>query len=662
MDFKKYIIKNKFEIVKKQKQYKINYEQELNSAQYEAVTYLNGPALIIAGAGTGKTRTIIYRVAYLIENEIEPSDILLLTFTRKAAREMLRRAAHLLEDGKCEKVSGGTFHSFATSILRKYANLIKYDNSFTIIDSSDSEDVINLLRSKMKYGEQKKRFPKKDTLRDIFSKSINTVQKIEYILEKDYPYYMDEYEKINNLFHQYTIYKKRYNLMDYDDLLLNLLFLLKENPKTKLNIQNKYKYIMIDEYQDTNKLQAEIVKLLGDKNENVFAVGDDSQSIYSFRGANFKNILEFPSIFKNTKIIKLEQNYRSTQEILNLTNEIINNAIEKYSKRLYTNRSGVEKPWIVVAESEEYQSKFIAHKILRLREEGIDLKDIAVLFRSSFHSFDLEIELSKSNIPFIKFGGFKFIETAHIKDIISYLRILTNPKDIVSWNRVILLIDGVGPRTAEKIIQDIEMNKIGIDKPHTFEKYGKHGTKIFELLMVLNKIYSDKVDLSTKLNILLEYYDPLFKSKYDDFSKRKKDIDIFLTIAERYKNVDDLLVDILLEPPNESVIDIDAEDKNREYVTLSTIHSAKGLEWKVVFVISALDGRFPSSKAIDNSEELEEERRLMYVACTRAKDYLFITYPTNIFDRDNGIILMKPSRFISDIDKNLVENFNIVIE
>jgi len=322
----------------------------------------------------------------------------------------------------------------------------------------------------------------------------------------------------------------------------------------------------------------------------------------------------------------------------------------------------VEKPWIVVAESEEYQSKFIAHKILRLREEGIDLKDIAVLFRSSFHSFDLEIELSKSNIPFIKFGGFKFIETAHIKDIISYLRILTNPKDIVSWNRVILLIDGVGPRTAEKIIQDIEMNKIGIDKPHTFEKYGKHGTKIFELLMVLNKIYSDKVDLSTKLNILLEYYDPLFKSKYDDFSKRKKDIDIFLTIAERYKNVDDLLVDILLEPPNESVIDIDAEDKNREYVTLSTIHSAKGLEWKVVFVISALDGRFPSSKAIDNSEELEEERRLMYVACTRAKDYLFITYPTNIFDRDNGIILMKPSRFISDIDKNLIEYFNIVME
>jgi DNA helicase II / ATP-dependent DNA helicase PcrA len=659
LEYKKYIIKSAGSSLERTQKFKIDYKNCLNKEQYEAVTYIDGPALVIAGAGTGKTRTIIYRVAYLIENSIEPSDILLLTFTRKASREMLRRAASLLDDGRCEKVSGGTFHSFASGVLRRYANLIKYDNSFTILDGSDSEDVISLLRGQVKLDAEKKRFPQKGTLRDIFSKCINTVQKVEDILAKEYPFYLEQFEKINELFLSYNLYKRRYNMMDYDDLLLNLLLLLKENRKVKDTIQSKYKYIMIDEYQDTNKLQAEIIRFIGDKRNNVFAVGDDSQSIYSFRGANFKNIMDFPNLFKNAKIIKLEQNYRSTQQILTVTNEIIENAAEKYSKNLFTDRTSNEKPWIVVAESEEFQSKFIAQKILELREEGIELKEIAVLFRSSFHSFDLEIELSKSNIPFVKFGGFRFIETAHVKDIIAYLRVINNPKDVVSWNRILLLIEGIGPRTAEKIIFDIENNKLRIDVVSTFDKYGKLGSKVLNLLLMLNNIFNPKMDIPSKIQNILTYYEPLFKAKYDDFSKRRKDIEIFQTIAERYKKIDDMLLDLALEPPTESVTEIDPENKEDEFVTLSTIHSAKGLEWKVVFVISALDGRFPSGRTIENIDDLEEERRLMYVACTRAKDMLFITYPTNIYDRESGIILMKPSRFISDITKDSIEYFSV---
>jgi DNA helicase-2/ATP-dependent DNA helicase PcrA len=656
--YKKYIIKPDTDLVQGNK-FKIDYKKCLNPEQLEAVKHIDGPALVIAGAGTGKTRTIIYRVAYLIENKVNPSDILLLTFTRKAAREMLRKAATLLEDGRCEKVSGGTFHSFSSMVLRQYAQLIKYSNSFTVLDGSDSEDVISLLRSQMNIDIEKLRFPKKKTLKEIFSKSIKKDKKTDEIVEKDYPYYMEHIPKINEIFIRYNTYKRQYDMMDYDDLLLNLLFLLKTNDKVKNKIQDKYKYVMIDEYQDTNKLQAELVKVIVNKEQNVLAVGDDAQSIYSFRGANFKNILEFPSLFKNVKIIKLEQNYRSTKEILSVANVIINNASEKYTKNLFSHIDGTQKPWIVVAESEKFQSKFVSQKVLEFREEGIPLRDMAVLFRSSYHSFDLEIELSKSNIPFIKFGGFKFVETAHIKDIIAYLRLIINPKDVVSWHRVLLLIDGIGSKTAEKIIHEIENNRLKINQNSSFVKLGKSAENVLNLLKMLDKIYDPKMDIMSKIDIILKYYEPLFKTKYDDFTKRKKDIEIFQTIAERYTKVDEMLLDIALEPPTESVIDIEPESKEDEFLTLSTIHSAKGLEWKVVFMISALDGRFPSSKAIDTPDELAEERRLLYVACTRAKSYLYISYPTNVYDRTSGIILMKPSQLLEGLEEALVDLVSI---
>jgi DNA helicase-2/ATP-dependent DNA helicase PcrA len=640
--------------------FKIRYEDELNPSQLDAVKAINGPSLVIAGAGTGKTRTLTYRVARLVELGVQPEAVLLLTFTRRAAQEMLRRAAILI-DSRCEQVSGGTFHSFANLTLRRYASLIKYESSFTILDESDAEDVVNLLRTQLRFDSEKRRFPKKQTLFDIFSKSVNTVTPIKDVVMKEYPHYAEQLDDIMRLRGQYEVYKSKYNLMDYDDLLVNLVRLLHEHSNVRASISDKYKYVMVDEYQDTNKIQAGIVKLLGETHRNVMVVGDDSQSIYAFRGANFRNIMDFPTAeggFPDATIIKLEENYRSTQPILNLTNEIITRATEKYTKVLYTRKGGGALPTIVMAENENFQSKFVVQKILELREEGIPLKDIAVLFRSSYLSFDLEIELAKSNIPFIKFGGFKFIETAHVKDIIAYLRVLANPRDVVSWHRILLLIEGIGPRTAEKIIEDIQERKFTLSSRNEYWlEYKKYTDKIGELFQMLYTIFPDDIPPAEKTEIVLRYYQPIFKSQYDDHNKRQKDLEIFQNITERYRSLHPLLADLALEPPNESVSDITPPGKDDEYLTLSTIHSAKGLEWHTVLVIYALDGRLPASHAAHSDDEMEEERRLMYVACTRAKENLFITYPMNIYDRESGTILTKPSRFIEGMPEGLLESW-----
>ena len=434
--------------------FSINYKNELNPAQYEAVSSIDGAYLIIAGAGTGKTRTLVYRVARLVEMGYKPESILLLTFTRKAANEMMNRASILL-DNRCAKISGGTFHSFANLILRKYAKAAGLDSSFTILDQGDCEDVINLIRSQAGFISKEKRFPNKQTLNKVFSLSVNTGKKVSEIIDENYPHFSDDLDKILQIQTVFYEYKRKNNLLDYDDLLVYLKnFLLDFGPAAK-SLLSTIKYVMVDEYQDTNKLQADIVKGLCQINKNVMVVGDDSQSIYSFRGANFKNIIEFPKLFENVKIIKLEENYRSVQPVLDFTNHIIANSIEKYEKHLYTRKNGGELPVIIAAASENLQSKFIVEKILDLREEGVSLKDIAVLFRSSFFSFDLEIELTKANIPFQKFGGMKFVETAHIKDVLAFLRIAANPKDVVSWYRVLLLHEGVGPKTAQKILDEL---------------------------------------------------------------------------------------------------------------------------------------------------------------------------------------------------------------
>lgn len=331
-----------------------------------------------------------------------------------------------------------------------------------------------------------------------------------------------------------------------------------------------------------------------------------------------------------------------------------------YYKELYTRKPGGEPPQLVATQDENMQSRFVVQKVLELRERGIDLKEMAVLFRSSFHSFDLEIELAKANIPFVKFGGFKFIETAHVKDMVAYLRVLENPRDVVSWNRILMLVDGVGPRTAEKIIDDILKRRISADAESEvtttfwrgFQGYSEHVQRLFD---VLKQVARPSIPPAEKTYQLLEYYEPILRNRYDDYMKRKKDLEIFQAISERYADISSLLTDLALEPPNESITDIESPGPEREFLTLSTIHSAKGLEWNTVFIITALEGRFPSMRAAANDDEMEEERRLMYVACTRAKEHLFITYPMNIYDRESGMILTKPSRFIAGIDEHLLE-------
>jgi DNA helicase-2/ATP-dependent DNA helicase PcrA len=635
--------------------FEIDYQNELNAAQYEAVSSVNGAYLVIAGAGTGKTRTLVYRVARLVEMGIDPKSILLLTFTRKASREMMNRAAILL-DNRCSKINGGTFHSFANITLRKYAKLIGIDSGFTILDQGDSQDVINLIRAQLDLVKLKKRFPNKQTINKVISLSVNSGKKIEEILIEDFPHFAEHTAKIIEIANIYTSYKKKSQLLDYDDLLVYLRDFL--NDKSKSNaLLSTIKYVMVDEFQDTNKLQADIVTGLAKHNNNIMVVGDDSQSIYSFRGANFKNIMNFPKLFSDVKVIMLEENYRSTQEVLDFGNYIIDAAIEKYPKELYTRKTGGELPAIISATTENMQSRFIVDRILELREENISLNEIAVLFRSSFSSFDLEIELNKANIPYLKFGGMKFIETAHVKDVLAFLRIAENPKDVVSWYRVLLLHEGIGPKKAQEILAKITSNELNI-KSHpekTLQKSVKEN--IFNLFLCLHRLHTSK-QLPTELSeIVLDYYDPLFKAKYDDHNKRKKDLEIFINITENYKNLTTLLADMALDPPTDSVADISEEDRDDEHLTLSTIHSAKGLEWHTVFIIHAVEGFFPSSMSYDKIETLEEERRLMYVAATRAKQNLYISYPMNIFDRHNGMTLSKPSRFISEVSEDLAEDW-----
>lgn len=636
--------------------FQINYREQLNASQYEAVSSIEGNYLVIAGAGSGKTRTLVYRVARLVEMGNDPSSILLLTFTRKASKEMMDRAAILL-DNRCAKINGGTFHSFANLTLRKYAKAVNLDNGFTILDQSDSEDVINLIRGQLNLAQHKKRFPNKQTILKVLSLSVNTGRIVENILEEEYPHFAEYIETFLQIHKVYSSYKKQNNLLDYDDLLIYLRnFFFESGPAAK-SFLNTIKFTMVDEYQDTNKLQAEVIKGLSQVHQNIMVVGDDSQSIYSFRGANFKNIMEFPKLFDNVKVITLEENYRSTQQILNFSNRIIEHSIEKYPKHLFTRKTGGELPGIISAANENMQSRFIVDKILELREEGVPLNEMSVLFRSSFHSFDLEIELNKANIPYVKFGGMKFIETAHVKDMLAFLRIALNPSDYVSWYRVLLLHEGIGPKKAQIIMDEIAGGKLSIKINPESGVSKKYNDRIFNLFSFLHEIHTKNQLPADKAEHAFKYYEPIFKEKYDDWNKRKKDLEIFMNIAENYRSLDSLLTDMALDPPQDSVIDVEAVDKERELLTLSTIHSAKGLEWHSVFVIHAVDGFFPSAQSFEKLESLEEERRLMYVASTRAKQNLFVCYPMHIFDRHNGITFAKPSRFIESISEELADQW-----
>lgn len=637
--------------------YRINYEKDLNAQQLEAVQFKNGAVLVIAGAGSGKTKTLTYRVARLIEDGVSPENILLLTFTRKAADEMLNRAVMIL-DSRCEKVAGGTFHSFANFILRKYSNYLELRNNFTIIDRADAEDVINHLRSKV-IEKQEKRFPRKHTILDIYSKAVNKNLCAKDVIEREYKQFEHCVDKINEISLRYAEYKRANSLLDYDDLLLYLRTLLQSNEEIRKKISNQYKYILIDEYQDTNTLQADIIKLLASGHNNVMAVGDDSQSIYSFRGANFRNILDFPDIFPDTKIIKLEQNYRSSQNILALTNRIIEKAKEKYAKKLFSTIESPEKPAIICTNDMQTEAGFVAQRILELQEEGVSLNDIAVLARSARMTYNIEIELAKKSIPYRKFGGLKFIETAHVKDVIAHLRVILNPNDIISINRILLLLKGVGTQTAMKLLPVVTGGNIQSEKLMLPAKSTADIKHLFDTMQDCRRNLSKPSLIVEKI---LHYYEPILTEKYDDYTKRQKDLEHFLYLSEQYSSLDDFLSDLALEPPDTAVTDVEDGAVQDEYLTLSTIHSAKGLEWKAVFIIGAVDGRFPSVYSFNSEEELDEELRLMYVATTRAKTYLYITYPVDMFDHATGMVLSKPSRFLDNIGEDILEHWVLEVE
>jgi DNA helicase-2/ATP-dependent DNA helicase PcrA len=642
----------------------IDYETELNEAQLKAVKTTEGPLLIVAGAGTGKTRTLVYRVARLIEIGVKPESVLLLTFTRRAATSMLTRAA-ALADARCQRVSGGTFHALGHSVLRKFAEQAGVQRNFTVLDQSDTEDLIDLMRRQIKLAKGE-HFPRKRTVATIFSMMVNKVIPLKTVLNQEYPQFLDQKKNLEALFRSFEDFKRAKQMLTYDDLLVRFKEALENSPVMREQLSDQYRYIMVDEYQDTNKLQAQIVKLMTTRHDNVAVVGDEFQSIYSFRGASHRNMLEFPKLFPKAQIIKLEENYRSTQPILNVANSIMEDVKESYKKRLFSTIDGGESPVVVSARDENEQSRFVAQRIDELREAGTALNEIAVLFRSSSHSFDLEIELGKQGIPFRKFGGMRFAESAHIKDALSFLRVTVKPSDTLSWFRMLKLIDHIGDATVYQILEYLGVEQRDFrsartkealfKKLHRFSGRASYQTQLVRLARVLTTVSESKTP-SDQLSAVLRFYRPLLKNKYDDAQRRGRDLEHLQTIAKRYKNSAKLLEDIAIDPTD--AVDGNAGRRTTGFVTLSTVHSAKGLEWNHLFIIWMTDGWFPSNRFQDEFDDLEEERRLLYVAATRAKSDLTFVYPVNVYrgpEADNTPAL---SRFLEPIPHNVLAHASL---
>ena len=623
-------------------------KNKLNKSQLSAVTTIDGAILVIAGAGSGKTRAIEYRVSHLVQNNIKPESILLLTFTRKAAHEMLSRASR--HDARSSRVEGGTFHSFAFKTLKKYAKALGLSNMFTILDESDANEAIGKCCTKLGFSDKDKKFPKKDTLRDILSAAINKGRSIAKTLEREYPHFLEFTKDIEVLRKEYTAYKIGKNYLDYDDLLIYLKMLL-DIDETRRAISGKYKYVMVDEYQDTNTLQGDITYLLAKDHGNIMVVGDDAQSIYGFRGSSHRNIMEFPKMFENCRIIKLEENYRSTQKILDTANAVLENMENKYSKCLISTREEEgEKPKLNFFKNAYDESAWIVDTINTLRSEGHDLHQQAVLFRAAYASIPLQAELSKNGIAYQVFGGLKFYETAHVKDLTAHMKVVMNPKDEIAWHRALMLIEGIGAKTADKITADIltagSLKEIGERVMTDSAKLGKHARNMSRLRAYLSSASSYKLSPGTLYELTLDYYQPLMKEKFDDWHLRINDLEALKQISARYDSLEQLLADFAIESPERGVWKVEATTKAEEKpLTLSTIHSAKGLEWDSVFLLGMADGVLPSSFALDDSEQIEEESRLFYVAVTRARNRLFLSMHHE--GMRNGITQFnKISRFI----------------
>lgn len=611
----------------------------LNSSQKAAVEHGREPLLVVAGAGTGKTTMLAHRVAYLVAQGVRPERILLLTFTRRAATELITRAKHTLAQAQkntplaasVSSIWGGTFHAVSTRLLRMYGDSVGLPHGFSIIDRSDAEDLMNAMRGEAFPQKLDKRFPRKSTCMSIYSRCINSQEPLFKILDQFYPKLSEFQTLLASLFDAYTSRKQNDGTLDYDDLLLYFSAILK-HPVTGEKIRKRFDWILVDEYQDTNRIQAEIIHGLTPSGEGLTVVGDDAQSIYSFRAATVRNILDLPKLFPKTRILPLEMNYRSCGAILRASNQVVGQLSERFRKDLYTTRPDGNLPKFIRCADEDAQSEFIAETILEHYEDGIPLKEQAVLFRAASHSLRLEAELSRRRIPYVKYGGLKFTEAAHVKDLLSILRLVENPRDLPAGMRFLSLLPGIGPKKARQLtdmLQSTDRNwnvwKSWTPPKNTLKFW-------FPMIEMLEELSSESLDLPTQMHRALQFYKPFLMEAYPhDNDSRLRDLEQLVDISSKFKNRQELLSDFVLDPPQSSEEFADKPDRDDDYLILSTIHSAKGMEWRAVSIIHASDGNIPSDFTTGTQEEIDEELRLFYVAITRAKDHLYITCPMRYY-------------------------------
>jgi ATP-dependent DNA helicase UvrD/PcrA len=626
---------------------------ELNDEQRAAVLHDGGPLLVVAGAGSGKTRTLAARVARLIEDGTPADRILLLTFTRRAAADMLRRAGALIEDRSSGRVWGGTFHGTANRLLRRHGPAVGLGSGFTVIDQTDTATLFGRLRAERGFGSTGKRFPKKETIAAIYSRTINARAPLGDIVEQWYPWVSEHRDALAELFTAYTERKRRTHVLDYDDLLLYWEALLGSSAAGQ--VRGAFDHILVDEYQDTNRSQARI--LAGMANRNITVVGDDAQSIYSFRGATIENILSFCDDFPGTTVVKLEQNYRSTPQVLAAANRVIGASKAVFPKELWSARRSGPRPALVTCVDEAVQADFVADRVLELREQGVALRDQAVLFRTGHHSAGLEIELSRRNIPFVKFGGLRFLEAAHVKDVVSLLRILDNPSDELAWDRVLQMLPGVGPATAVAITDRLD-DAPGDDRLRAFLDLSLPvAADTAEYLALLRACLADCAGVdgdepgpAQQIERLSDFCAAVFERNYDDAAVRLTDLGQLAALATEHPDRSSFLIELTLDPPVSTTDLAGPPHLDEDYLVLSTIHSAKGGEWTAVFVIHAADGNIPSDMALNEPGGLEEERRLLYVALTRARDVLTVTVPQRFyhhrFSGSGSHSYALPSRFL----------------